>query len=122
MSFWTAIIAQASQPTPVPQSPMAAPDSFFRFFLPLIVVMILMVWWSSRSQRKERDKYQQMLNSLKRNDRVQTVGGVFGTVVDVKDNEIILKIDEASNVKMRVHRGSIKEIYRDQAAAEPAKS
>ena len=43
-----------------------------------------------------------MVSSLKNNDRVRTIGGIFGTVLDVRDDEIILKIDEATNTKIRV--------------------
>jgi preprotein translocase subunit YajC len=48
-----------------------------------------------------------MLQSLKKNDRVQTVGGIFGTIVDIGDNEITLKVDESNNTKIRISPNAI---------------
>ena len=56
-----------------------------------------------------------MLDNLKRNDRVQTIGGILGTVVDVKDQEVSLKVDENNNVKMKFNRAAIKEVLVEPA-------
>ncbi|MBW7905117.1 MAG: preprotein translocase subunit YajC [Phycisphaerae bacterium] len=69
-----------------------------------------------RPQQRERQKHAQMLAALKRNDRVQTIGGVIGTIVEVRDNEVVLKVDEHNNVKMRFVRGAIKDVFRDAAS------
>lgn len=85
-------------------------DSFMRLFLPMILAIGAFYFFLFRGQKKERKKVQDMLNNLKRNDRVQTIGGILGTVVDVRDNEVVLKVDETNNVKMRFNRGAIKEV------------
>lgn len=121
MDLLNFLLAQATQPVPPAGPAPGGTDAFLRLWLPIILVAVAFWWFSSRTQRRERDKYQQMLNSLKRNDRVQTIGGILGTVVDVRDNEVTIKIDEAANVKLRVVRGAIKEIHRD-ATAEPPKA
>jgi preprotein translocase subunit YajC len=46
---------------------------------------------------------------------VQTIGGVLGTVVDVRDNEVLVKVDETNNVKIRFNRTAIKEVLQDAA-------
>ncbi|MBK8914628.1 MAG: preprotein translocase subunit YajC [Phycisphaerales bacterium] len=94
-------------------------DAFFRFYFPLLAIFAVFWWMMSRGQRRERDKYQQMLAALKRGDRVLTIGGIIGTIVEVRDNEAVLKIDEAANVKMRVVRSAIKDIFRDQPGTTP---
>ena len=48
-----------------------------------------------------------MVQSLRRNDKVRTIGGIIGTVIDVKDDEITLKVDESNNTKIRVTPGAI---------------
>lgn len=100
------LLAQATN------QPAAAPpgDPFLRFFLPLILMMGVFYFLLYRGQRKERRKQQEMLNALKRNDRVLTIGGILATVVDVRDNEVVLKVDETNNVKMRFVRSAIKEV------------
>ena len=41
-----------------------------------------------------------MISKIKKNDRVVTIGGIHGTAVTVKDNEIIIKVDESSNTRL----------------------
>jgi preprotein translocase subunit YajC len=50
-----------------------------------------------------------MVNELQKNDRVRTIGGVLGTVVDINDNEITLKVDESNNTKIKILAGAISE-------------
>ncbi len=103
MLAWRLLGQAASQP--------AAPaDSFMRFFLPLLLMMGVFYFLLYRGQRSDRKKQADMLNSIKRSDRVLTIGGVYGTVVDVRDNEVVLKVDETNNVKMRFIRSAIKEV------------
>jgi preprotein translocase subunit YajC len=73
--------------------------------LPLILVFFFYFMWSS--QRRERRKRQELMASLSKNDRVVTVGGVIGTVVELKDQEVVLKVDESSNTRMRFTRSAI---------------
>ncbi len=84
--------------------------------VPLVLAMVLLWWIMSRGRSKERRRYEQMLASLKKNDRVQTIGGILGTVVDVRDREVVLKVDEANNVKIRFNRTAIKEVLQEQPA------
>jgi preprotein translocase subunit YajC len=48
-----------------------------------------------------------LLHTIKKHDRVRTIGGIYGTVVDVRDDEIVLKIDESNNTKMRISPNAI---------------
>jgi preprotein translocase subunit YajC len=43
-----------------------------------------------------------MVQALAKNDKVRTIGGIIGTVVDIKDDEVTLKIDESNNTKIKV--------------------
>ncbi|MFQ5807272.1 MAG: preprotein translocase subunit YajC [Phycisphaerae bacterium] len=109
MTDFLMMLAQATT-QPGGQPPQA--DSFMRFLFPLLLAMGVFYILMFRGQRKDRQKHADMLKNLKRNDRVQTVGGVLGTVVDVRENEneVVLKVDETNNVKMRFNRTAIKEV------------
>jgi len=115
-----ALLAQATQPgggaTRTP-----SPGFFDPMVLGLLLAFGVFFYFAvMRPQQRERQKHAQMLASLKRNDRVQTIGGIIATVVEVRDYEVVLKVDEHNNVKMRFSRGAIKEVLRDTAtAAEP---
>ena len=54
---------------------------------------------------------------LKKNDRVRTIGGIIGTVVDIKGDEITLKVDESNNTKIRVAKDAIgKNLSKEKSA------
>ena len=70
-------------------------------------IFVVMYFILFREPRKRQRQQQQMVQSIKKNDKVRTVGGIIGTVVDVKDDEIVLKIDESNNTKIRVMASAI---------------
>ena len=74
-------------------------------FLALMFVLMYMILF--RGPRKKQQQHKQMIQSLSKNDRVQTIGGIIGTVVDIKDDEITLKIDESNNTKIKILRSAI---------------
>lgn len=65
-------------------------------------IFIMFYFLIFRGPRKKQQKHRQMVASLEKNDKVRTIGGIIGTVVDVKDDEITLKIDESNNTKIKV--------------------
>lgn len=109
-----ALITLLAQTAPASQPVAPGPGDFLRGpFIPVILGLIILWWFMSRGRTKERQRYEQMLASLKKNDRVQTIGGILGTVVDVRDNEVVVKVDEATNAKIRFNRSAIKEVLRE---------
>ena len=55
---------------------------------------------------------QQLLSSLKKQDRVLTIGGLIGTVVEVRDDEVVLKIDENANTRARFTKNAIQQVLK----------
>lgn len=74
------------------------------FIFVMIAIMYLFIF---RGPKKKQKQHAQMVDSLQKNDKVQTIGGILGTVIDVKDGEITLKIDESNNTKIKVTPGAI---------------
>jgi len=78
---------------------------------PLLIIMIAVLWFMMiMPQRKEKKKRQQMLAALAKGDRVQTVGGIIGSVIEIREQEIVLKVDENSNTRMRFSRSAIQSV------------
>ena len=73
-------------------------------FLPLILLMFFMFLRAPQKQKQQRKKLEQ---SLEKNDKVLTIGGIIGTIVDLKDDEITLKVDESNNTKIKIRRSAI---------------
>lgn len=119
MNVVLSLLAQTSQPTGTPPGPL---DSLLGGgFLPLILMIGVFWWIMMRGGRKQRKQTEDMLKSMKRNDRVQTIGGIIGTIVDVREQEVVLKVDETSNVKIRFNRSAIKEVLQDQSVDNSGK-
>ena len=100
-----------SDPNGPAQKP--TPKSLFPpwIFIPLILVMVFMLF---RGPQKQKQKRKQLVQALKKNDRVQTIGGIIGTIVDIKGDEITLKVDESSNTKIKIISSAIgKNISKD---------
>ena len=74
-------------------------------FIGLMLVMMYLILF--RGPRKKQQQHKQMMQALSKSDKVQTIGGIIGTVVDIKDEEITLKIDESNNTKMKILRSAI---------------
>lgn len=112
MSLLLELLAQTTKPAATPPPPSGF-EAFFTQIFPFILLIGVFWWLLSRGRKKEQQKYELMLKALKRNDRVLTIGGIMGTVVDVRENEVVLKVDETSNVKMRFLRSAIKDVLTD---------
>ena len=71
-------------------------------------------------ERKRRAETQRMLDELKKNDRIVTIGGIYGTVVTAaKDSEeVTIRVDENSNTKLRVLRSAISRVITDESTAD----
>jgi preprotein translocase subunit YajC len=110
----------AADGNPQPQSPW---DSMLPTLGFLAIIFIFFYFIMMRPQSKERQKRQEMLANIKKNDRVLTIGGVYGIVVNVhrEADEVILKVDEANNTKLRVTLSSIARVL-SGTPAEEAKS
>jgi preprotein translocase subunit YajC len=86
----------------------------------LILVVGFMIVMSMMGSRREKRRREALLSAVKRHDRVQTIGGVIGSVVEVKPNTVVLKVDESSNTRITFARSAIQQIL--EPAAEPADS
>lgn len=89
------------------------PSSMFLIMLGILAIYMFFIMF--RGPKKKQQEHQKMVQSLSKNDRVRTIGGIFGTVLDVRDDEIVLKIDESTNTKMRVSPQAIATVLTDKA-------
>lgn len=120
MQSFIALIGQATS-VPAAGSKPPTTDPFWGLIVPMGLVMITLYYFMYRGQKKDRDKHDKMLGALKRNDRVITIGGILGSVVEVRDNEVVLKVDESNNTKMRFARSAIKEVLGGESPVDTSK-
>ena len=80
------------------------------FLVVLVLMFVAMIAFSFMGQRRDRKKREAMIGAVKKHDKVQTVGGVIGSVVEVKSDTIVLKVDESANTRITFARSSIQQV------------
>ena len=108
--------------TTVPTDPNAtarqtqAPRTPLIQYLPFILIFVVMYFILFRGPRKKQQQHKQMVQALAKNDKVRTIGGIIGTVVDIKGDEVTLKVDESNNTKIKVMASAIgRNVSKDKA-------
>jgi len=88
----------------------------FTAFIPLILMFGIFYFLLIRPQQKKAKQHQEMINALKKGDKVITSGGIHGRITAVNDTTITLEI--ADKVRIKVARGNVATFY--QAPAPPS--
>jgi preprotein translocase subunit YajC len=109
----------------VAQAAAEGPPDFVRTVLnalPLAMIALAAYLLLFRPERERVRRQQELLGGLKKNDRVLTSAGIYGTVaaVDRTADRITLKVDETANVKIDVTLASIAKVIVDKAGGTAA--
>jgi preprotein translocase subunit YajC len=80
----------------------------------VIAIVAIMYFLLIAPQRKKEKQRQTMLKSIKKNDRVVTIGGLHGLVKNVTDEEVTLLVDDKRDVTMRFNRSAIYSILESE--------
>ena len=102
--------------TPSSQGQKEPPNLLTSPLFPLLLALAVMYFFIFRSKRGKDKQRTDMLSQLKRGDRVQTIGGIIGKVFEVSDSEVVLKVDESTNTKMRFARSAIHRVIEEEKA------
>ena len=94
------------------------PSSFTKFFPLILLLLVGMILFSVFGQRRDRKKREAMVKAVKKHDRVQTIGGVIGSIVEVKSNTVVLKVDESSNTRITFARSAIQQVLATDSDSE----
>jgi preprotein translocase subunit YajC len=89
----------------VPEDPYA----FLRFLLPMSVVMVLFYMMMIRPQKRKEQELKDQVNAIKENDRVVTIGGIYGVVTNVQRDaqRVTVRVDESTGTKLRFNMTAI---------------
>jgi len=94
-----------------------APRGFLDGPMPMIIMLMVVMWFFLiRGPQKKQKKHREMLSAIEKNARVQTIGGILGTVVEVRDQEVVIKVDESNNTKMHFARSAIGKVITETEA------
>jgi preprotein translocase subunit YajC len=111
VALFSVLLADDAPAAPVQTNP-------FIGLLPILVIGVFIYFLAIRPMKKQERERKTLLEALKKNDRVLTSGGIIGVIANIrdKDDEIVLKVDENSNVRLRMTRSSIVRVLSDKDA------
>lgn len=103
-------------PNGAPGGAGGQPDPFGGLLPILMIGMVVMLVLSVMGPRREKKRREALMNSLQKHDRVQTIGGVVGSIVELKPDFVTLKVDESSNTRITVARTAIAQVLEARGA------
>ena len=83
----------------------ATANSSWLMWVMLILIFVVMWFFMIRPQRKQQKELEKFRNSLKRGDKVVTIGGIYGVVDEIKERQVIIKVD--GDTKLKVDKNSL---------------
>jgi preprotein translocase subunit YajC len=114
MQFATILVAE-DPPKAEPQADPGFKGYWFLLLMPIVLYFLMI-----RPGRRQEQQLKSMIAGLKKNDKVQTIGGILGTVVSVgdKEDEVVIRVDD--NARLRVIKSSIaRNLSNEEAAKQP---
>jgi preprotein translocase subunit YajC len=81
---------------------------------PLILIFIVFYFFIIGGNRRKEKERAALISNLSRGDRVTTIGGIIGNVVDASGDEVVLKIDENNNTKIRITRSAVASVSKGE--------
>jgi len=94
------------QPTP-PVSPIVN-------LIPMVLIFVIFYFMLIRPQKNKEKEHEKLLKNLNKNDEIVTTGGIHGTIINVKDKTLVLRVDE--NVKIEIEKNCVSYVKKTQTA------
>ena len=93
------------------QAPQPAQGGGAMMWVMMALIFVVMWFFMIRPQRKQQKELQAFRDGLKKGDKVVTIGGIYGTVCEIKDTTVLIEVD--NNVKIRVSKQALVKDFSD---------
>ncbi len=109
LSSWGVLLAEEAVPGGGPQGApvQPRPRDIYGFVIPMVLVLLLFMFFTGRSQKKRDRERAELLGGLKVRDDVVTIGGIKGRIVRITDDEVVLRVDPDKDVKLTMSKTGI---------------
>lgn len=97
--------------------PAGAPEAPFDIFTLLMIAAIFLVFMTLMGGRKEKKRRQQ-LSKVGKHDRIMTRGGIIGSVVESKEDVVVIKVDESRDTRITLNRQYIEAVLEGASKSE----
>lgn len=75
---------------------------------PILLMVVIFYFLLYRPQKKQQKARENLLSSLKRGQKIVTIGGIYGTINSLDENTVMLQI--AEKVEIKINRGSVSQV------------
>ena len=104
------LLADAAAAGEMPEMSTGATIIYYAVqFLPMILIFVIFYFMLIRPQRKKDKEAKAMLDSLKVGDRICTIGGIYGTIVRIKDDVLTIEVGEQKS-QMMIARWAVRNV------------
>ena len=93
-------------------APAAQQGGGWSMWIMLALIFVVIWFFMIRPQKKQQKELQNFRDGLKKGDKVVTIGGIYGTVCEVKESSVLMEVD--SNVKIRVNKNALVKDFTEQ--------
>lgn len=93
-------------------APAAQQGGGWSMWIMLALIFVVMWFFMIRPQKKQQKELQNFRDGLKKGDKVVTIGGIYGTVCEVKEGSVLMEVD--NNVKIRVNKNALVKDFTEQ--------
>lgn len=93
-------------------APAAQQGGGWSMWIMLALIFVVMWVFMIRPQKKQQKELQNFRDGLKKGDKVVTIGGIYGTVCEVKEGTVLMEVD--NNVKIRVSKNALVKDFTEQ--------
>ena len=93
-------------------APAAQQGGGMSMWIMLALIFVVMWVFMIRPQKKQQKELQNFRDGLKKGDKVVTIGGIYGTVCEIKEGSILMEVD--NNVKIRVNKNALVKDFTEQ--------
>lgn len=118
---WLTLLAQdAKEQAPAAEDAPPPGNAFIQMVIPMVLIGFVWYFILLRPNLQERKKAQALRDSVKKNDKVITIGGIIGTVTNISSDgqEVTLRVDD--NTKIKMLRSSIQTVVTDDNKSDTA--
>ena len=93
MKMLTILLQASSAPASGSAAPGAAGTSSMMFWIMIIAMFVILWLFMIRPQRKQQKELENFRKSLKKGDKVVTVGGIYGVIDEINEKSALIKVD-----------------------------
>ena len=106
------VVAQAQRTAPSDGS------AFMKMLFPILAIVFLFYLLILRPQKRQEQERKRMISALTKGDKVVTIGGIYGTIVDIDDNADIITIEVAKNVRIDFSRSAVSQVIKSKKQSQ----